>query len=223
MAALTQSDIEARLLALLPSGWFGDNSSTVAPVLNAVIAGAATALFSAYSLLQYAKAQTRFATMSGGFIDLASFDYLGRTTPRRPGETDDAFAPRIKREIFRERVTRQGMVQMLTDLTGREPAIFEAWNPADTGGYGYAMGYGVAGAYGSAAYPAQAWVTAWRPGGGGEPYIAGYGDAGAGYGVGYAEYGTAETSTGGVADADIINAVATTKAVGVQIVLSITC
>ena len=47
---------------------------------------------------------------------------------------------------MRERNTRNAVISVLTDLTGRTPLVFEPSRPADTGGYGIGTGYGVVGA-----------------------------------------------------------------------------
>ena len=176
-SGLTQDNIEARLIALLPSGWFSDGTAASSPILNAVISGAASVFYNAYSLVQFAKNQVRLGTSSGGFLDLAAYDFFGFVVKRFAGETDGIFAARIEREVLRERVTRLGMTRALQDLTGYQPSIFEPWNTADTGFYGSPFSGPVGGSIGyftigvsGIGIPASPGVSA--PG-------AGYGMAGA--------------------------------------------
>jgi hypothetical protein len=75
--------------------------------------------------------------------------------------------------------------------------------------YGYALGYGVAGAYGSLLLNYQAFVTAYRPAGSGIPYIQGYGTSPGGYATpSRAAYANIGDMTTGVTDAAIYAAIA---------------
>jgi hypothetical protein len=154
-----QTDMLARLKAVLPQRWFPDAT----PVLDGVLTGLASAWATLYAMLGYIRAQTRIATATDGFLDLASADYFGPALPRFPGESDAAFRVRIAREMVRERATRPALVAALTDLTGRAPAVFEFARPADTGCWNSALGYGAGGGWGSLDLPFQALVTAYRP------------------------------------------------------------
>lgn len=212
MATGDQNDMLGRMQALLPRGWFGDSPT----VLTALLNGFAAILANVYAVLAYAKLQTRILTATDGFLDVISADFFGSNLPRRTGESDAAFRNRIVVNLFRERATRKAVIQVLTTLTGRAPLIVEPTRPADTGGYGIACGYGVAGAYGSLVHQYQAFVTAYRPAGVGIPYIAGYGTSPAGYSRGsrgeYANIGMVQQS---VSDADIYAAVASVLPAGV--------
>jgi hypothetical protein len=165
----------ARLRAALPRGWFADR----APVLEAVLAGFADGWARLYALLAYVRRQGRIGSAEGAMLDLIAGDFFGPWLRRRTGQGDDAFRAAIGRELLRERATRGALAAALTDLTGRAPAIFEPSRPADTGAWGMALGYGVAGGgaaggYGSLALPFQCFVTAWRPAGAGIAGVAGY-------------------------------------------------
>lgn len=127
----TADDILLRMVRLLPSRWW----STPAPIRDAILGGASDTLAGAYNLFTYAKAQMRLATASGFWIDLFSYDYLGLTTARKANESDAVYAARVKKELVRERVTRSGMIQALTDLTGRAPVIIEPFLGLDCGGW----------------------------------------------------------------------------------------
>ena len=87
------------------------------------------------------QAQTRLATASGIFLDIAAQDYLGRALPRRAGEADAAFSARLRANLLAPRATRAGLVEALNNLTGRAPVVFEPLNAADTGGYNVNIGY----------------------------------------------------------------------------------
>jgi hypothetical protein len=203
------NDMLARLRATLPP-WFPDD----APITNGVLAGLAGGLSFGYSLIQFAKAQTRIATMSGGWLDMAAWDFFGARFMRRRGEADASFKPRVLLELLRPRQTRAAISQALVDLTGAAPAIFEPWNPGDCGAYGYAMGYGCAGCYGSLALRNQIFVTAVLADGPGIPNVGGYGVGMIGYGVA-GEYVDLSQVTGPITNEEIYSVVAQTVAAGV--------
>lgn len=131
MATGDSNDIVSRVKRLLPSRWF----NATAPYRDAVLGGIADAMAWAYSNVGYVKAQSRLQTSVGFMVDLFAYDYLGTHLLRRPAEPDTAFIPRIQKEIFRERVTRKGMIQALTDLTGNAPIIIEPFFEPDCGGW----------------------------------------------------------------------------------------
>src|SRR5580698_3442021 len=155
MATGDANDMLGRIKSLLPARWFPDST----PVLDALLSGAAWALSLIYGLIQYAQLQTRIATATDGFLDLISFDFFGTNLPRRAQEADTPFRARILATLLREKVTRNGMIAALVNLTGRTPFIFEPARPADTGAYSVSTsGYGVAGGYGSLMLPAQFFI-----------------------------------------------------------------
>jgi hypothetical protein len=206
----TSDNILARTRNLLPPSWFPDD----APNLAAVLQGFANIGAFAYAMVAFAKLQTRISSASGFFLDLIAFDYFGRLIRRRIGELDATFAARIKKELIRERVTRLGMVQALTDLTGKAPIVFEPWNTSDAGGYGTHCGYGVAGGWGSTLLPAQVFLTVYRSGQG-VPGVDGYGGGLGGYGQGAIEYVGPTMLTGAVSDQDIYDTIEAAKPTGV--------
>lgn len=163
-------DFVARLRAALPRKWFADD----APVLDAVLAGLADGWAGLHALLAWVRRQGRIATAEGETLDRIARDFFGPSLSRAAGQGDDAFRAAIGRELLRERATREALASVLTDLTGRAPAIFEPSRPGDTGGWGVALGYNVAGGYGSLLLPFQCFVTAYRPQGAGIASVAGY-------------------------------------------------
>jgi hypothetical protein len=201
-----QDDMAARMAAVLPARWFGDTT----PVLDAVLAGIGAIWATLYAQLQAVIAQARIATASGGFLDMISEDFFGTTLPRRPAEADGAFRARILAALLRPRATRPAMMAVLTALTGRPPLIFEPARPADTGAWGRATGYGVAGRWGSLMLPRQCFVTAYRPLGTGIALVTGYGAGAGGYGHGAAAWESLAAIAGQVTDAEITAAVAAT-------------
>jgi hypothetical protein len=152
--------------------------------------------------------QTRIATATDGFLDLIAFDFFGTKLPRRPNQTDASYRSNIQANLFPQRNTRAAIIGVLTKITGRVPQVFEPTRPADTGAYNNgSLAYGVAGGYGSLAYPYQSFVTAFRPHGTGIPNIAGYGTPTGAYNTpSQAEYATA-AFTAGINDADIYAAI----------------
>jgi len=211
MATGDQNDMASRLDALLPKGWFADSS----PIRDGLATGMAWALSFVYGLIAYAKLQTLITTATDGFLDLISYDFFGNLLPRKSPEGDTAFRARILANLIQERGTRPGMVKVLTALTGKAPVIFEPQRPADTGAYGYACGYGVAGGYGSKLLPCQCFITAYRPSGSGVSLVAGYRSSTGAYRTpSRSEYADTSMIEGAVTDADIYAAIAATKPAG---------
>lgn len=205
MATGDQQDMTSRLRAVLPPGWFGDD----APVLNAALAGFGAIWAPVFGLWAFLVEQTRIGTATGFWLDIISADFFGSGLPRRAAEGDAAFRTRILREMFRERGTRAAVVAVLTDLTGRAPAVFEPARPADTGGYTVGgFGYGAAGGWGSLLLSFQFFVTAYRGSSAGIAGVDGWGGGLGGYGAGAIKYAGLAMIEGLVTDADIDAAVA---------------
>lgn len=212
MATGDQNDIFIRLKGLLPPTWYGDSS----PFLDGVLMSCAKALSWCYSLYVYARLQTRIDTATDGWLDLIAYDFFGSNLRRSGGQSDDLFRNQIKINLVRERGTRKGIIAILEELTGKTPLVFEPQRPLDTGSYGGpAIGYGMAGGYGSQMLPYQAFVTAYRPSGTGVPYIAGYSSTPQGYSVAYrGEYTSQDMITGTITDAQIYEAITSVKMEG---------
>jgi len=110
------------LWSQLPRGWFNPSG----PIINAIINGVATATAQSSSDLQFVQNQTRIATATGEYLDLCSVDYLGfGNLPRRAGEPDASFRSRIQFWVLRELGTRQALIDVLTEITGNVPVVFE--------------------------------------------------------------------------------------------------
>jgi hypothetical protein len=169
-----------------------------------------------YSLYVYARLQTRISTATDGWLDLVAYDFFGNNLQRASGQSDDLFRNQIKINLFRERGTRQAIIDILEDMTGKTPTIFEPQRPMDTGSYGGPMiGYGLAGGYGSLLLPYQAFATAYRPDGAGIPYIAGYTSTPSGYSIASrGQYASQTMITGSITDAQVYEAVAAVKMEG---------
>lgn len=205
-----QQDMIARLRAVLPVHWFPDST----PVLNGLLSGLASGWSWGHNLLVYVRAQTRIATASDIWLDIIAVDFFGRRLSRWQNQSDGVFRQRIQRELFRERGTRGAIVNVLEDLTGRTPAIFEPARPADTGAYadtvnkGCGLAYGITGGWGSLGLPFQCLITAYRPIGSGIALVSGWGDCAGGYGIGAIEYAELAMIQGQVTDDLIYQAVA---------------
>lgn len=199
------ADMAARLRMVLPAGWFGDAT----PVLDLVLAGLATLWAGLYGLIGTVRRQARIATAAGPILDIAAQDYFGTTLARRAGEADAAFSARIRANLLSTRATRAALVAAVTAATGRAPAVFEAFNATDTGGYGTStLGYGTCGGYGSLALPYQCFVTAYRPVLAGSGMSGGYGVGPGGYGVAPMAWSDPAEDVGLASDADIHAAIA---------------
>jgi len=197
---------------VLPAQWFSDSS----PILEAVLAGVASAWVEVFALLDATSAQRRVGTASGVFLDIAALDYFGQGLTRRPAEVDTAYSVRIQQNLIRPRATRAGVVQALQDLTGRVPSVFEPRNPVDTGGYNLNMGYGLAGGYGSMTIPYQFFVRAYRPNNLPVSNASGYVVGPGGYNAAPSFYADTSEFQGNISDAEIyanIAAVAPTTSI----------
>jgi hypothetical protein len=210
-----QNDIKGRIRALLPFRWFPDTS----PVLDALLSGIAWALSQVYALIQYAKAQCRVATATDGFLDLIAYDFFGNGLPRRMLETDSTYRARILATLFREKATREGMIEALTILTGRAPIIFEPSRTLDSGAWDQpstAWSSDVGG-WGSLKHPAQIFITAFRPAIAGIPNIVGWDGTGAGWStVGQNKWSTQTQVEGAVTDNDIYDLISQVKPAGTE-------
>lgn len=214
MSTGSQSDIYNRLIRSLPP-WFGDSP----PILDALLQGIAHGLSFVYSIYVYAKAQSRIKTATDGWLDMIAADFFGSAIRRSANQSDASFRGTILINLFRERATRNGMIKVLQDLTGRTPKIIEPRRPSDTGVYGGPLiGYGVAGAYGSMLMPYQAFVIAYRPLGTGIPSVAGYGISTGAYSTAsQAEWASLSMIQQGVADSDIYAAIEATRPVATTV------
>lgn len=205
MAKGDQTDIFSRLQSLLPGGWFTDSSV----FLSGLLAAGARTLSWCHTLYLYARRQTRIATASDGWLDMAAFDFLGNRVKRVGGVPDDVFRQQIMMSLFREQGTRQAIVTILEEITGNTPEVFEPQCPGDTGVYGGpGLGYGMAGGYGSRLMPYQAFVVAYTKKRADTASVAGNGSASRG------EYVPRERQTGEATDAQIYAAVAAAKMEG---------
>jgi hypothetical protein len=204
-----QTDFQHRLRTVLPANWFPD----AVPLLDGLLAAMGAGWSLIYNMLRYVTSQTRISTASDIWLDLIAWDFFGGRLGRRPGEGDDAIRNRIILEMFRERATRSALENVLQDLTGRAPIIFEPARTTDTGGYGSFGGqgggvaYNAAGGWGNLNLPFQCFVSAYRPNEGGIAQVMGWGSIAGGYGVGIIEYASLALIQVLVTDADIYSAI----------------
>ena len=152
-----QNDFGSRLRLTLPDHWFADTP----PVLQGVLAGLSSAWAVLYSLLQVVKQQSRIATATNSFLDLASVDFFADRLPRRTGEGDVAFRARILAAMQREHATRASLIAAASDA-GFTITVFEPARIADTGAYSVpgAVAWSVAGGWGSLEMPLECLLTA---------------------------------------------------------------
>jgi hypothetical protein len=211
------ADMVGRIRAVLPARWWpltAPGATSATPLLDGLLTGLAWAWSWLYGLIAYANLQARIATATDVWLDLIALDFFGLRVQRGVSESDIQFGARIEAEVLRPRGTRAALIQALTQLTGRTPTVFEPANTTDTGGWSTGgMGYGVAGGYGDLQLPFQAFVTAFRPAGGGVASVGAYGHVGGfngmpgGYGVGAVEYAAESQVLGQITDAMIQSAV----------------
>ncbi len=202
-------DIIRRVKLLLPKGWWNDS----APIRDAIIGGLSDVSAWCYSLIVYAKKQTRVASATDLWLDILSKDYFRFELPRRVNEPDEAFRTRIQKELIRERVTRKGMNDALTDLTGKTPYIFEPWNTGDAGAWDVGtFALDIAGGWGDTILPAQSFVNVIPPGAG-IPGAPGWDCAALGWDIG-GMWGDMNLISGTITDQDIYDTINKTRPTG---------
>lgn len=214
-----QPDVLKRLKAVLPP-WFG----SLTPVLDGVLTGFAYTGSFLYSLYAYAKKQTRILTSTEGWLDMVAGDFFGTSLLRAQGQTDASFLARIRANLLREKGTRNAIIRVLYDLTGRTPIVFESERPLDTGAWNNSsnLALGLTGAYGSLIMPFEALIKAFRPLGSGIPYVNGYGQPAGGYNIASrSEYASLADIQGAITDADIYAAVNSVRPVATTMWTSI--
>ena len=187
----SRTEIRDRLRALLPARWFGEYTPVLDSLLNALSAG----WEGLFGLLAYVSDQTRINTAFDYWLDFTAQDYFGPRVTRMQEETDSRFRVRIKNELIRDRCTRAAMHDILAELTGKPPVIFEPTNPYDTGCYGSPTqmkygraGYGVSGGWGCLKLAFQTFVKVSRPAVAGIGLINGWGGEVGGFGIGSSAY-----------------------------------
>lgn len=215
-------DIAARLKRALPR-WFG-YVADLQPVRDAFVAGIAAALAPLHALITFTRDQARVATATGGWLELAAFDFFGDDFPRLLNESDASYSRRIRQEVLRERQTRNAIDKAVFDLTGIHPEIWEGHYAPVCGGYGTpALAYGVAGLYGSLRAPFHVIVTMPEPTGFGIPNRGGWGTVLGGYGVGNFSFVDESLITGtGATAADILRALDRVRAAGITVLVHFT-
>lgn len=118
--------IYQRYLANLPN-WFGLQH----PNLDALLAAFVAIMDIYYAQYQYVILQERIHTATDVNLDLISQDYLGNELPRKQNENDTSYRNRILSTVLRPKATRSAMYNMLLQVTGYPPLIYEGWNALD--------------------------------------------------------------------------------------------
>lgn len=220
----SKADIFYRIKAVLPDRWFGANT----PVLDAVIDTLASGWVGAFHLLDYVVSRSRIATMSDAWLDMLAWDFFGSRVVRRNREDDPGFRTRIRRELLRDRCTRDALSQGLLALTGRHPKIFEPGSPRDAGGWGSLAnrsagsgGYNTTGGWGNLELPFQVFVTAYLPVPSPSTALNGWNGALGAFGAGISAYGDSIALGSGINADSIYQEVLRTAPAGTTIWVSI--
>jgi hypothetical protein len=204
-------DIANRVKQLLPKGWW----RFTAPLRDAILGGLADLASWSYSLIDYAKLQTRVAWATGIWLDIISNDFFGLNLPRKTNENDTNFRARIQKELIRERVTRAGMISAVSDLTGTLTTVFEPWNTGDTGAWDNGtFAYDVSGGWGDTILPAQSFLNVQPPGLQGIGGVGGWDSGYLAWDGGIGMWADMSLITGAVTTADIYATINKTRPVG---------
>jgi hypothetical protein len=220
----TQQEIASRIKRTLPGRWFGDTTPVLDSLLNALSAG----WIGLFDLVSYTIMQSRIATAIDVWLDLSSRDFFGYRLLRRQRETDTSFRTRIVSELLRDRCTRTALSDLLRDLTGQMPQIFEPTNPQDTGCYGSLVppvggtsAFNTTGGWGSLAMPFQTLVRTSRPATPGIAMVNGWGGSIGGFGMGLSAYISLEMNASEPTDTEICREVTRTAPAGSIVWISI--
>jgi hypothetical protein len=216
MAAGDQSDMVARLRRALPP-WFGLDGD--APVFDAFLSGAASALTWLYGLYTFARQQVRVATSTGGWLELSAGDVSGDTLPRFAGETDAAYSRRIRLEPLRDRNTVVAIKKAVFDITGIEPDVYEGFDLFTNGAIDAPnLAYSAAGRWSSTSLPLCVFVAVTMHNNYGIPNRGGFDDAVGGLGSGNFSWAdNSEIVGSGATQLDVINAVERVRPAGVNV------
>lgn len=214
MATGDSTDLLARLQRLVPP-WFADD----APVWRAFLSGAAGALSGVYGLISFAKLQTRLATATGGWLDLAAADVAGTGLPRFADERDAPYGLRIRKEPTRDRNTVAAIKAAVFDITGIEPDVYEGFDLFTNGALDApTMALSAAGRWGSTTLPLCVFVAVTMHNNYGIPNRGGFDDTVGGLGAGnFSLADKAEIVGSGATELDVINAIERVRAAGVNI------
>lgn len=214
-------DLTNRIFRMLPAGWFPSQSGTR---IYATVQGFAAAFTAIWQQIVYARLQTRLQTTTDGWVDLASQDFFGTRLPRRRSESDGVFSQRIRDEVIRLRNTRAALIAAAQDVTGRPAAIFEPFNPYDTGGWDTpALAWDTAGAWGDETATYTAFLNVGRPLTFGLANLAGWDSAIGGWNIGSISWIDDDdaNSSQSISDADIYAAIAAVVPAGMIVWVSI--
>lgn len=218
-----QTDIAGRLKRYLPR-WFNYTDDPT-PVLDSLLAGLAAILSTIYAMFAFLAKQVRVATSTGGWLDLTAYDMFGSDFPRLGDELDADYSLRIRREVLRERNTRNAIIQVVRDLTGITPHVYEGWYAPVVGGYGRpSFAFGRSGVWGSHVI-AEVIVTMPRPAGYIIPGRGGWGSGTGGYGAiggNFSFVGEASYEGRGARDVDVLRAIDRVRAAGVRVFVHFT-
>jgi hypothetical protein len=195
------NDILGRVKRLIPNRWF----LYIAPYRDAVLGGLSDLSAWCYNWIVFAKAQSRLATAFGIYLDVWCYDFLGRNILRN-GATDAVFQAQIQATILKERVTRLGMNNAITTLTGTPPVIFEPWNTGDAGAWDVpqATAWDTAGGWGEMNLQGQVFLKVTRGAGSGIPGVNGWDGYLGGWDQGAMEF---VSDSGGVGTIGITNGI----------------
>ncbi len=219
MATGDTDDMKSRLRAVFPN-WFADPADS--PIAEAVFTGCAAGLSFVYGFIQFAKLQTRISTATGGWLDLAAWDFFNTGFLRRQAESDDSFRSRVLKELLRPRLTKAAILQMLLDMTGRQGIVIELNDVSAIGTWdGPAFGFDTYGGWGSTDNNGLI-IVAQRPINAGLPIMSGFDSPAGGWDTNM--FGLLDQSdlVGPLSDADITAQILRTVAAGINPTIIIT-
>jgi hypothetical protein len=126
-----------KLLSKLPSSWFSDSAKTQGGILYALLKAFANGLDYVEAGAAYVKAQTRIGTATDDNLEKIAFDFFGDNFDRRSGEPDESYRSRIIQELFRDKVTRQAIIDAVESLGCQVVEFYEPWIDGFFPGYSY--------------------------------------------------------------------------------------
>jgi hypothetical protein len=127
-----QDVVTSELISLVPESWTEGRAKQRGGNFWLIISMIAQTIGWAREAVINSRKQLRLMTATGNYLDRFGRDYFGSEPgirlPRKSGEADNTYRHRVMAEILREKVTIQGVIQSVQELTGGSVGVFEPFD-----------------------------------------------------------------------------------------------